>query len=249
MGVWPTDDITKVNLDETGDDPAQARAELVVLIDRVKEIIGALNANSGVCGLDSSGDVEMAQLSKAVLLAGDTMAGLLVLSGAPVTGLGAATKTYVDDAVSGSSPFGAGTNMLFRQTVPPTGWTKDSSFNNHALRVTTGTVTSLGGDDMSTVFGTSKSTSSHTLTTTETPAHTHGSGGAHTHVLAPMTTNFIGASPPLVNTAASSPGSTYSTNSAGTHTHTSVGGDGGHSHNLTNLNLKIVDIIIASKDA
>lgn len=38
-----------------------------------------------------------------VNLAGDTMTGLLILSGDPVTGLGAATKQYVDAAIAGLS--------------------------------------------------------------------------------------------------------------------------------------------------
>jgi hypothetical protein len=35
----------------------------------------------------------------------------------------------------------AGTKMLFVQTAAPSGWTKDTTYNNYALRITSGTVT------------------------------------------------------------------------------------------------------------
>lgn len=86
-----------------------------------------------------------------------------------------------------TSEFAAGTRMVFNQTTAPTGWTKDSAatHNNASLRSTTGTVGTGGNDNFTTVFGTGKSTSSHTLTESQIPGHTHAAGtyavGSHSH--------------------------------------------------------------------
>lgn len=56
-------------------------------------------------------------------------------------------------ALTGALNFDSGTVMLFRQTTPPTGWTKETSnFNNSALRVTTGAVSSGGSLDFTAAF-------------------------------------------------------------------------------------------------
>ncbi len=57
--------------------------------------------------------------------------------------------------ITGSSftgVFPSGTIMLFVQTNAPTGWTKNVSFNDRALRVTSGTVSGGGSAAFSTVF-------------------------------------------------------------------------------------------------
>lgn len=128
--------------------------------------------------------------------------------------------------------FPSGTLMLFQQTAAPTGWTKQTTHNDKALRVVSGTASSGGADAYSTVFART-ATDSHTLITSEMPAHTHdvsvytAGGGASTYV--------------GINTA----GSAETTLSAKA---TSTGGGGGHTHNLSNFNLQYVDLIIASKD-
>ena len=55
-----------------------------------------------------------------VLKAGDTMTGLLILSGDPTTALGAATRQYVDNAVTGLTWKDAA-NLLSNTNVPLTG--------------------------------------------------------------------------------------------------------------------------------
>lgn len=122
--------------------------------------------------------------------------------------------------------FPAGTRLMFQQTTPPTGWTKDSTaaFNDSLLRLVTGTTTSGGSQAFST-WNALTATGAHTLTIAEMPAHTHssvvgsgiggdGSGGAD-RVLA---------------------GSTGS-----------QGGGGSHTHPLTN-GLKFCDLVIGVKD-
>ena len=79
------------------------------------------------------------------------------------------------DLISG---FPSGTRMLFQQTTAPTGWTKDTSNNNIALRVTSGSV-STGGtltftqafNSVRTVDGTVGGTA---ITVSQMPSHNHG---------------------------------------------------------------------------
>jgi hypothetical protein len=138
--------------------------------------------------------------------------------------------------------FPAGTTMLFQQTTAPTGWTKQTTHNNKALRVVTGTAGSGGSNTFTGAFNTSFATSggavsNHTLTTAQIPSHTHG----WQYWSAPMSNGYVGAVPPGngVNY-----GYTSQTNGAG--------GGGAHNHGLTqpsfNLNVQYVDIIIATKD-
>jgi len=140
--------------------------------------------------------------------------------------------------------------LVFQQTAAPTGWTKESSatYNDAALRFTTGTVGTGGADAFNTLFGTSKSSAAFTLTTAEEASHVHqeqtnaagsatvipartwvdNTGGAFTGVAA--VNNTQGASTAVVmNTVA-------------------TGGGGSHSHTLSNFDLKWADCIIASKD-
>lgn len=165
----------------------------------------------------------------------------------------------------------SGTLMLFQQSAAPTGWTKQSTHNNKALRVVTGTASSGGNDSFSTVFGTSKSTDSYTLLEADIPGHTHGvgsyaaaSGGAHTHTVQVQTQSDTGSGFTVIedkggshlqsnNVAVSDFATVSAIPSGGAHSHSvtgtsaSTGGDGGHSHDLT-IDLEYVDVIICSKD-
>lgn len=60
-----------------------------------------------------------------------------------------------DTTIGGSAPdkFASGTTMLFRQASTPTGWTKDTTFNDRALRCVTGSPSNGGSFAFSTVFG------------------------------------------------------------------------------------------------
>lgn len=62
--------------------------------------------------------------------------------------------------------FPSGTSMLFGNTAPPTGWTKDTTHNNKALRVVNGTVGTGGSVDFTSAFA------------LRTPAGTVGVGNA-----------------------------------------------------------------------
>lgn len=88
--------------------------------------------------------------------------------------------------------FPSGTLMLFQQTSAPTGWTKQTTHSDKALRVVTGTVGSGGTSSFSSVFSSRTiPLPSHThdgSTSVESTSHTHsGSGNTggesnnHTH--------------------------------------------------------------------
>lgn len=144
-------------------------------------------------------------------------------------------------ALDNAQAFTSGTLMLFQQTAAPTGWTKQTTHDNKALRVVSGSASSGGSVAFTTAFASqaaSGTVGSTTLTTAQMPSHNHsytatssdGSGSAaaraHWHAL---TGPF-----------------------SATGTMTSTGGGGSHDHTFTgtaiNLAVSYVDLIIASKD-
>lgn len=163
----------------------------------------------------------------------------------------------------------AGTKMLFQQTAAPTGWTKDTTHNNKALRVVSGAASSGGTVAFTTAFanqtisGTTGSTtatgnvSSTTATGTvgdtaltidQIPAHTHGigTGGASgTGIGTDVGNNETG-----IVTGSAGGGQTHTHTFTGTsHTHTFTGTS--HTHTFSgsvDLAVQYVDLIIATKD-
>lgn len=127
--------------------------------------------------------------------------------------------------------FEAGTRIVFQQTTAPVGWTKvtNSSHENAGLRMTTGNAGIGGNDGFTTVFGVGKSTAGHAITIAQMPAHTHSvpSGG-------PQTSSIDYVSNGTAFGAAQTTGST--------------GSGQAHSHTLSNLDLKYVDVIVGQKD-
>jgi hypothetical protein len=146
--------------------------------------------------------------------------------------------------------------MLFQQTTAPTGWTKDTTatYNNNALRVVTGSVSTGGSVDFTTAFA------SHTpagtiggtaITEAQMPAHDHfvfnTTSDSGTYVNAsnhPTWDISVGGSTDyIIGGSATDPtlGLTSEAGSGDTHTHTFTG-------NAINLAVKYTDLIIASKD-
>lgn len=121
----------------------------------------------------------------------------------------------------------AGTLMLFQQTSAPTGWTKQTTHNDKALRVVSGTASSGGTNAFSTVMA-QTTVGNTTLDTTTMAAHTHGFKGDGGY-----------AGPGITQ-------STYASNTAVFTTYSSGSGNA-HNHPIT-LAIQYVDIIIASKD-
>jgi len=125
-------------------------------------------------------------------------------------------------AAAGALTAPAGTLMVFQQTAAPTGWTKQTTHDDKALRVVSGTASSGGTSAFSTVFGLT-ATSGTILTTSHLPAavQVSGSGTGGPTTSAPQ--YFINSN--------SNFGSS----------------DQAHTHPIE-LRVKYVDLIIASKD-
>lgn len=150
---------------------------------------------------------------------------------------------WVSQAPIGAFP--SGTLMLFQQTAAPTGWTKQTTHNNKALRVVSGTASSGGTTAFTTVFANQTPTinasglsvGAFTLTTAEMPSHTHSTGTS-------INVTIAGTIPARRSDAGTS------TNSG------SAGGGGSHTHTLSGsvtssaitLDVQYVDLIIAAKD-
>lgn len=133
-----------------------------------------------------------------------------------------AVKTYADAVIP------SGTLMLFQQTAAPTGWTKQTTHNNKALRVVSGTAGSGGSNAFTTALNTN-------VTTATEGAHTHGTGTLAVAGSTAFNGSLFGAQFNAANNG---------------HTHTlsgSTGAGSAHSHTV-NVDVQYVDLIIASKD-
>ena len=139
-----------------------------------------------------------------------------------------------------TSFFPSGTRMLFQQTSAPTGWTKDATYNDYAVRITSGTASTGGTVAFQTAFASrsvSGTVGNTTLTTTTIPAHTH---------TVPMMQDD--GSLDLGAGYGTARDSTTSGNSATT---SSVGSGSAHNHSFSgtaiDLDVRFVDFIIAEK--
>lgn len=146
----------------------------------------------------------------------------------------------------------SGTKMLFIQTNAPTGWTKDTTHNNKALRVVNGTAGSGGSVAFTSAF------TSHVATGT-VYSETYGWVGATT--IGEHQMPWHGHA---YNARLSGPGFGYTSGgvatSAGTYTTGGAGGSQAHDHSWSgvtyssfsggtiNLSVQYVDVIIATKD-
>lgn len=159
-------------------------------------------------------------------------------------------------SVSNAPAFTSGTVMLFGQTSAPTGWTKDTSnYNNSALRIVTGSVSTGGSVDFTTAFASqtpsgsvsissiSGSAGATTLSTPQIPSHSHS-----------LTVWAANKSVPnRIKSGSQSNDATANTNSTGgdgSHTHpfSFSSGSGSFTGNAINLAVKYVDVIRATKD-
>lgn len=158
----------------------------------------------------------------------------------------------------------SGYSAIFHMNTTPVGWTKDTvNYNNSALRVVTGSTSTGGTLDFSSVFVTSVDIpitvvgnssavviSSRTLIQSELPAHTHTTNGA----IASTTSSYTRS--PENSTALNrfttevrQTSNTFTSNPVA-HTHslgTLLSGLTSSSINL-NMNVKYVDVIRATRD-
>ena len=157
--------------------------------------------------------------------------------------------------------FTSGTRMLFQQTTAPSGWTKDSSRNNRALRIVNGSVGDGGGNGFaevlnSTVTTSNGSVSNHTLTESQIPSHYHfafrsGNHGQHRNG-SPMTANNYPSSGSGAGNLYESYNITARNEVPNVGRTSNAGSTSGHNHGFTNpnfnLNVAYQDVIIAQKN-
>ena len=154
-----------------------------------------------------------------------------------------ATTAFVTTAVANAEPFPSGTSMLFQQTNAPTGWTKQSTHNDKALRIVTGSVGTGGSVAFTTALGSgatvaggtvsgnpgsnlsvgagnlgvsiSGNISNHTLTVNSIPSHSH---------------SFTGRGIGNVGSPSFNAAGTQSNSNDGTFNTANKGNSGAHSH-------------------
>ena len=151
----------------------------------------------------------------------------------------------------------AGSRMLFQQTAAPTGWVKETSSNNVALRVVSGTVGTGGTVAFTTAFqpftvsisgntgnkAAGGTVANHTLSNARIPSHTHTytSTGNTSSVGYYKGSSTVGAK--SKNTGASG--------GSQAHNHGFTGSNHNHSFSgssaAVNVDVQYVDVIIATK--
>lgn len=220
-------------------------------------------------GVGNSG----ATTSDVITITGST--GAAVLSGTVKSASGGFIfPDNTTQTTAATSAFSSGTKLAFPQASAPTGWTQDTSVNDYAMRVVSGTGGGSGGSvAFTTAFASQTpagsvsvsggSVSATTLSTNEIPSHTHGlaasgNSGAETSI-----GNIYGAAAVSGGRTIATSGrgfSSYVTTSGGGNNWIgSTGGGGSHTHGFTtptasfsgtaiNLAVQYKDFIIATKD-
>ena len=153
------------------------------------------------------------------------------------TGLTVSAVSAGIATISGPVAFPSGTLMLFQQTAAPTGWTKQTTHNDKALRVVTGAASSGGTTAFASVFASrtpAGTVGNTTLTTAQMPSHSHGVSNYQSSGNSDVLTSLINeASVRYLSTELE-------------------GGGGAHNHGFTgtamDFAVQYVDLIIASKD-
>lgn len=158
---------------------------------------------------------------------------------------------------SSTSPIPAGTVTNFFQAAAPTGWTQNTSYNNYAMRIVSGTGGGTGGSvGFTTAFASQTPAGSintsglsggaTTLSTAQMPSHTHTSG-ASSSANGWFSTSYINngssTNTGLVNNSSTGTGATGGGDS---HTHT-ISGSATFTGTAINLAVQYLDNIICTK--
>tara|TARA_R110000822_G_scaffold55931_1_gene141652 strand:- start:468 stop:1634 length:1167 start_codon:yes stop_codon:yes gene_type:complete len=167
------------------------------------------------------------------------------------------TSNGSDWTSAAAAAFDSGTRMIFGQNAAPTGWSKDTTnYNQHAMRIVTGTAGGTGGTvDFTSAFtsqavagsvsitGIAGSAGATTLSTAQMPSHTHTISGRFT------TASLQGGKGAATGTVVST-GTTNATGGGGSHTHpfSFSSGTATFSGSAINLAVKYFDVITATKD-
>ena len=141
--------------------------------------------------------------------------------------------------------FSAGARILFQQTTPPTGWTKESNsaYNDAILAFTTGSVSTSGAVALSSLFASQTFTGTvgnDTPSISKTASHTHSVTAAN------------GGTPVAFGGSGNNLNMDSGSNAVGTSfTAASAGSGTAHNHSLTmdafNMSVKRVGTVIGQK--
>ena len=151
--------------------------------------------------------------------------------------------------------FPSGTLMLFQQSTAPTGWTKQTTHNNKALRVVSGTASSGGTSSFTTVFANQTPTITTSALTAAATTLSTAQLASHGHTFAYRDTSggwpsggYLTADAYMYNVDRSNNSVANSVQAAGSgssHTHSITGTA---TSSAITLDVQYVDLIIASKN-
>jgi len=224
-----------------------------------------------VVSLDGAGSgAAVTEVFSALSLASPSLTGtpLSTTASAGTNTTQVATTAFVKTAVDNAEPFPQGTSMLFQQTSAPTGWTKQTTHNDKALRLQSGTVGTGGSVAFSTAMATpagsvsgnpgsnlavgagnlavsmSGNISNTTLSIAQMPTHTHN---AHTKTTGEINTSgYNGGN--NGNRGSNINGASLNEGGGGAHNHAhnlsgSMSGDPALTGNVTAGNLAVASTI------
>ena len=148
--------------------------------------------------------------------------------------------------------------MLFFNSSAPSGWSQKSgnNYNSRALQLVrgsdgTGGSFSSGGSAFTTIFGSSKSTNNHTLTTAQIPAHFHYSFRSGNAGQLRNGSNLSANNYPASGTGAGNLYESYNITASGSQPNVGrtqeIGSSQGHSHNM-NMNVRYANVIMCEKN-
>lgn len=129
--------------------------------------------------------------------------------------------------------FDVGAALLFFQAAAPTGWTKDTTNNDKALRVVSGTGGGVGGvNSFSTTFA-SRTSDATTISTAQMPSHAHATQIAYvnggTVATYPYANLWFNETSTIINSA-------------------STGGGSSHTHTY-DMRVQYMDVIVCTRNA
>jgi hypothetical protein len=192
-----------------------------------KEVYVVYPAEKGVW-LDASGNVNPLGTVSSGTWQGTTIAAAYGGTGINSTGTAGNVLTSNGTAWVSQTPaaFNSGTRMLFAQTTAPTGWTKDTTnYNNHALRVVTGSASTGGTVDFTAAFASQTPSGTVTVSASTGQITQGGSVSASTGQVAQggSVSGSTGAVTQGGSVSGSTGGTTLSTGEIPGHTHTLPG--------------------------
>jgi len=178
--------------------------------------------------------------------------------------VGTTATTYFGSGanLTGIDIIPSGSLMLFQQTSAPTGWTKQTTHDNKALRVVTGSASSGGSNTFAAAFNNNQTVSG---TTSSTSVTITGSTAGHSITQAELPSVTLQTTESVkIEEAPSNKGSSSGSGAAYNKADVPLGGSdqahshgvgtlagGAHTHTFSdtfNLDVQYVDLIICSKD-